>query len=208
MDLRDGFVTFRWPDPRSGPYMVQIRMEPIRGRFEVVELAMGSVKDDVRITGSELREVRVAELARKAAELMLGIDVSRRLDLPPPETIIDTRTGQELTGEDRSAWLARREKRVGAPARREANRERAALSAVPRAPKRGGRADDAVIAEIYDEAFRKRVPTTKAIAERLGISETAAAKRVHRARLSGYLPPTEQGRAAANTQQRGRAKRR
>lgn len=205
MNLRspeEGFVTFPWPDRRYGPFMVQIRMEPIGARFEVVELAIGSLGDDERITGSELRDVRVAELAREYAQFLLKMDVSRRLEPSPPEVIIDS-SGRELTGPERDAWLANREAHV-APARRAAQRERAALAAVPRASKRAAAVGDDVVARIYDDAFRNHVSTTRAVAQALGISETAAAKRVHRARSNGFLPPTEKGRAAANTQQKKR----
>ena len=55
-----------------------------------------------------------------------------------------------------------------------------------------------IVAKVYDEAWQEGRSPTKAVADLLGISQAAAAKRVARARDKGYLPPTGRGRASGN----------
>lgn len=52
----------------------------------------------------------------------------------------------------------------------------------------------AKVAAIYTAAWQEGRPPTKAVAESLGISRSAAAKRVRRARDAGHLPDTRQGK--------------
>lgn len=51
------------------------------------------------------------------------------------------------------------------------------------------------VARIYTEAWQQGKRPTKAVAEALGISSSAAAKQVSRARALGHLPPTAKGKA-------------
>lgn len=53
----------------------------------------------------------------------------------------------------------------------------------------------AEVAAIYMAAWQARENPTQAVAERVGLSRSAAAKRVARARAAGLLPPTSKGRA-------------
>ena len=193
VDLIDGYIPLRWPDRSRGPYYAQLKMENRDGRVEVVALAVGSVKDDTPITGTMLRRVRIAELAREAADLMLGLDVSRRFEAGP---LIDN-TDQHGRLLD-AAFHEQREK-FWEPGKVAADKERAALAAVPATPPRH---DDADIARIYLEAFAMHRPPTKAVAETLGISPAAAAKRVWRIRRARLLPQTEPGRAAGQDRKR------
>jgi hypothetical protein len=56
--------------------------------------------------------------------------------------------------------------------------------------------DDALrlVAEVYQAAWARRPDPTAAVAEAFGLSKSAAAKRVARARARGFLPPTTQGK--------------
>jgi hypothetical protein len=54
----------------------------------------------------------------------------------------------------------------------------------------------AEVAAIYMAAWRARGNPTKAVAESLSLSRSAAAKRVARARQAGLLPATTKGRPA------------
>jgi hypothetical protein len=51
----------------------------------------------------------------------------------------------------------------------------------------------AEVADVYRQAWRDGRPPTKAVAKHFQISDSAAAKRVMRARQGGLLPPTEKG---------------
>jgi hypothetical protein len=193
MDLIDGYIPLRWPDRSRGPYYAQLKMQSRDGRFEVVALAVGSVKDDLPISGTVLREVRVAELAKEVADLLLRLDVSSRLEAGP---LIDD-TDQE--GRPLDAAFHEQRERFWEPGRVAADKERAAMAAVPATPPRH---DDAGIARIYLGAFARHQAPTKAVAEALGISQAAAAKRVWRIRRAGLLPETKQGRATGQAGQR------
>jgi hypothetical protein len=52
----------------------------------------------------------------------------------------------------------------------------------------------AEVAEVYQRAWQEGRPPTQAVAEHFTISQSAAAKRVSRARQAGYLPLTTRGR--------------
>jgi hypothetical protein len=192
MEIRDGYITLPWPHRLAGPYAVQIRMEELGDRFEVVEIALGSVRNNLPITGRLLRQVRVAELAAEVAELFQRLDISKRLE--PGEPLNAAEMEAESPG-----WRARRDEAFAAEYAA-ARREREAIAAVPGAQRRHV---DEEIARLYNEAFRQHRPPTKAVAESLGITVAAAAKRVARIRRLGLLPTTQQGRAAGT----GRRKR-
>lgn len=184
-------------------------MEVLHDRFEVVELAIGSVRDNVPITGSVLREVRVAELAAEAAELLRRLDVAARLEPGPVDVVIGV-DGKPVSAEERAEWEASRAKWfaenheiapgvvIGQPA---ADRERSALART--LGQRPGVADED-IANVYNEAFRLHRRPTQAVAKALGISTTAAAKRVARIRRNrpDLIPETTQGRASGSNRRR------
>lgn len=53
------------------------------------------------------------------------------------------------------------------------------------------------VARVYIEAHAVGAFPTRAVAEHFGIPPTTAHKRVHKARLAGYLPATTPGKAAS-----------
>ena len=187
MDLRNGFWTLRWPHREAGPYQVAIRLAKVAGRLEVVEIAVGSVKDDLPISGAKLRELRVAELAAEVADVYLRLGV----DLGDVELVNASELGPDfgMAG--------------GRPEFEHefAERDRELLATVPRAPVRSPASE---MVRIYDEAFQRHQPPTKAVAAAFGISYSAAAKRVATARRNGLLPPTRQGRRAGNRRKENR----
>ena len=185
MELRDGFVTLRWPDRRKGPYEAAIKFAEVGGRQEVVEVILGSVKDNLPITTTDvLRRVPLAELAAEAAGVLDHIGAWRSIHpgLPLNWAELD------------AATLARREVAFAGEIQA-AERFRLGMAKAAGAQRhRYGPGDLALIAEIYRSAHRLRRPPTKAVAEALGISYAAAAKQVARARQGGYLRPTTQGK--------------
>ena len=54
------------------------------------------------------------------------------------------------------------------------------------------------VAAVYDKAWRRGDNPTRAVAEDLTITRSAAAKQVARARAAGYLPPAQRGKARGN----------
>ena len=61
------------------------------------------------------------------------------------------------------------------------------------------------VARIYFDAFHDHRPPRQAVAEALGLSPSAAAKRIARCRAAGYLGPAEQGKATIGIGGRGSA---
>jgi ribosomal protein S27AE len=185
VDLRSGFIPIRWPDATTGPFVAAIRLAEIRGRFEVAEVSLGSLRDDRAIDGRVLRRVRLAELAAVALDRVQRQDLLAGA-LDPPELL----NAAEMTAE----WLERRELAV-APERAEATRVRDLVSDATKG-RRYPPGHLSAVAEIYRDAHRRRQAPTKAVAEAMGISRNAAAKLVARAREKHLLGPTTPGRAA------------
>ena len=61
------------------------------------------------------------------------------------------------------------------------------------------------VARIYFDAYRDHRPPRQAVAEALGLSPSAAAKRIARSRAAGFLGPAEQGKATVGLMGRGDA---
>jgi len=57
------------------------------------------------------------------------------------------------------------------------------------------------VAQVYRHAWETGQPPTRAVAEHFTISQSAAAKRVSRARQAGYLPLTTRGKPGARRQE-------
>jgi len=192
MDHDGRFVQVRWPDSRTGPYLAQLRLEELNGRYEVVELRIGTRRDNRRITGEIVRGLRLSELAAQAASQLAKMDaVAPQLD-----------PGVPLNAADMPAsWHAEREA-AWAPMVEERNRQRRLVAEAA-----GGSGRYAIdhferVAAIYRRAYALHQPPTKAVATELGITSSAAAKQVSRARDKGLLPPTTPGRAAATNKRR------
>jgi hypothetical protein len=67
--------------------------------------------------------------------------------------------------------------------------------------------DPGVVAEIYRTAFAVGLNPTKAVAERLGITPTAAGKQVERARKKGVLEPAPRPGVPGLAKRKARKKR-
>lgn len=157
--------------------MAQVRMAEMNGRFEVVELRVGSVKDNRVVNGQLLRRVRIAEMAADAAAQI------SRYDLVAPEH----EPGLVLNAAAMDAtWKGKRDDSM-APHKAEMDRQRRVVAEAN--PLK-------LVAAIYSEALRLHQHPTKAVEKALDITPAAAAKRVSRARDKGFLSRTTQGKAA------------
>jgi len=161
-------------------------MEEMNGRYEVVELRVGSVKDNRVVNGQLLRSVRVAEMATVAAERIAELGaVAPEHDPGVPLNIA------EMDAE----WLEARAAAM-APHREEVDRRRNLLAESRTGAGRYPADHLDRVASIYNAALRVHRHPTKAVAEAFGISISAAAKQVVRAREKGLLKATTQGKTA------------
>ena len=175
-DVENAFP-WRWPNPKVGPYEVFLRMGDLDGRYEVLAVEVRSVGDQLPITSTVLRTVRVHELAGKlAAQTLPLLSDPWALELVTNEADMD------------AEWHRRREVAV-APMRQAFERSRDAV-----AERVKTEATLEGVARIYVEARRRQLHPTKAVAEALGITHNAAAHRVRRAREAGHLGKTTRGR--------------
>ncbi len=161
-------------------------MAELNGRYEVVELRLGSVKDNRVVNGQLLRSVRVAAMAATAAEQIAA------LDLVAPE--LDPGVPLNASAMD-ADWAEARDKAMS-PHRKDRDRLRGLVVEARVGPGRYPSGHLERVAEVYDGALRVHHHPTKAVAEAFGISVTAAAKQVVRAREQGLLRKTTQGKAA------------
>lgn len=156
-----------WPDATKGPWTIDLIWQVVDGRAECMGATITSVPLDA--THMDLDQAQKEGLASPTP---LSATLWREL---PIATIIDNDRAKTLewiddgaVGMERSEWEGRG---------------------------RRPRYSAAEVARIYTEAWRKGEPPTKAVAEALGISRSAAAKQVARARALGFIATTERGRA-------------
>lgn len=171
-------VCWRWPDPKTGPYEVFVRMGDLHGRFEVLAVEVRSIGDRLKVTSTLLRNVRLEELATKTAAFIQPL-------LSDPTDIRGVTNAADM-GEE---WRRRREEAL-APERQAFERLRGRVKA--RAPVT---LED--VAAIYSKANAQHLEPTKTVAEKLGITYAAAAHRVQDAREARLLPKTTRGRATS-----------
>lgn len=168
------------PDP-AGPFKAAVTWQLLEGRWEAVGLALSFADEsDVRpLHTVDLRKLRLPEIVKNG-----GVELRRQLaersadlKLPPDEPLDRDQYRQRLL-EQREA-------------------EKAETAAKPRGPGRPStsRRELEEIAHIYGEAFFAHEPPTKAVAEGLGLTYSAAAKRIATCRKLGILGEAERGKA-------------
>jgi hypothetical protein len=164
-------VEVRFPDRRAGPYLARLEFGEVGGRLELTELTVTSVTRKRIIDGRRLRTMRLSELVAEALRHLQG-------DLEPGE-LLNAADYDEAHHQKRAeAWSDYKQLVIGSATGR-------------RYPARHLER----VANIYSEALRRQQHPTQAVAKALGISPTAAAKQVHRARALGLLKQTTQGKA-------------
>lgn len=172
----------RWSDRDAGPYLVTVGWRLLGERWEPVELTTTVVPEQGMrpLHTTDLRALRLpAIVARATVELRRQLKVDR----------------DALEAAPAAPPSSRREYRL------ELLRRREAAEALQAAQPRGrGRPPIPLgelreVARIYAEAFRAKRPPTRAVAETLGLSYAAAAKRVASCRKVGVLGAAEQGKA-------------
>lgn len=195
MDL--GSKDLLWRDPDGGDWLVQVHLAAIDGRAECVGIEFRSfgetqlerwIHDELPekgestgvVSASLIRTLPVGRLISEAKQTAIR---HAELTANPQPLSEETRELERRSGVEGAldAFLASR-----------AIRARAAVLPALRA----GRPpiyDPAEIAEVY---LRGGAAPTLAVAEHFHISRSAAAKRVARARESGFLDKTTQGKTS------------
>ncbi len=179
-DAPDDEPVLLWPDPRQGPWRIRLVWAPVRGRIECVGMEIRGYRKTNEEWPPELP-------AWDEDPPILQTSILR--DMPLHSIVGDVRREMAEQGEGFRAWLAAQPE-FADPEAQEGFRQLAAFwHELP-----GSVSGLAEVARVYDEAWRAGKPPTKAVAEHFVISDSAAAKRVSRARKAGLLPETTRGR--------------
>jgi hypothetical protein len=187
MDLRDDFHTVMWPDPKRGPYVAQIRMGEIAGRWEVLEVAIGSVKDTEPVTGATMRVPRLSALASEFASQITATLAANEPGIGQPRNAAEMDEQWHEARAPSATASAAEDQRV-----RDLIAHKAGVKRYPTDHLKK-------VAEVYTRAFEARQRPTKAVKEAFGLTTSAAANQVLRARDAGLLPKTPKGKANAAT---------
>lgn len=168
-----------WQDPDGNVWDVVTEWAEVDGRAECVGLTLRSYHFDGEVGGRRLLRVRPT---RKAAIQPVTSTIWRAFNAAG---FIEQRRRVMAEG----TGTMRKHEKFRAPRRR-------GLTGADGNPLPPMDALEAV-ARVYTDASNAGRNPTKAVAEAFTLSDSAAAKRVSRARAAGLLPPTTAGRARA-----------
>ena len=186
---RERTSVIRWPDKDAGPYLVSVGWRLLGERWECVELALTIAEEgELRpLHTVDLRALRLPPIVAKAAVVLREELAQER------EQVRASQTRPTSRAEYRGMLLERRQA------------DEALRAAQPRKPGRPPVPDSELqrVARIYFDAYHDHRPPRQAVAEALGLSPSAAAKRIARSRAAGFLGPAEQGKATIGITGRG-----
>jgi hypothetical protein len=168
-----------WPDDRRGPWLIVVTWAGIRGRLEPVGLEIRGYREgdwpSVLPTRDQGPAILTTTTVRELPFATIVAELRRQRAAQHADFIDFLAAQPENQAEADQEWL-RRLKSAGT--RRHA--------------------EVAEVAEVYRQAWEVTgLPPTRAVATHFGISQSAAAKRVSRARQAGYLPLTTRGKPRA-----------
>jgi hypothetical protein len=173
-----------WPDRRRGPWLIEGTWGVVAGRWECVGLSARSVRRATETWAEHLPlEASTAEGAPLTAELWRSVPVGK--------VVAEMRRRQVA---ENAANLRAAKRLPHAPAWA-LDEMQNALDMWSSPVLRDGTAPERT-ASVYLAAWREGRNPTRAVAEHFTISDSAAAKRVARARAAGLLPKTKPGKAA------------
>ena len=176
-------TTLPWPDEQAGEFELTLQWLLLGERWECVGLAFGFAE------GALPRPVRTADLR----QLHVPAEVDRHFELLRAKLAGAAQEELAQPQPKANSQLEYRQQLLQSRRRKEALRAKG--------PKKPGRpplplAELARVAEIYIAAFKAHEPPRRAVAVELGISPTAAAKRIASCREVGLLGPAERGKAS------------
>jgi len=166
-----------WPDARRGPWLIRVMWANVEGRLECAGLEIRSYRDSGQAWPPELP-------TRDQRPTILTTTTIRKL--PFATIIADLRREKARVHRDFIDFLA-------VQPGYESEADQAKLRRLRPVGSRRASAS-AEVAEVYRQAWEDGRPPTRAVAEHFVISQSAAAKRVSRARQVGYLPTTTRGK--------------
>jgi hypothetical protein len=193
-----GSETLRWRDRDGRDWLVQVQLAIVDGRAECVGLDLRSYRQDgvrlERFTHDDFPEkgeaagvvtaslLRAFPVGRLIAEAKQTARILAEQDAEPPPVPDELRELERRAGVEGGAdyWRAFR-----------------AIQAHERLPAlRGGRPPIYDLEEVAKVYLRGGATPTRAVAEHFHISRSAAAKQVARARETGFLDKTTQGKTS------------
>jgi hypothetical protein len=168
-----------WPDDQRGPWLIVVTWAGIAGRLEPVGLEIRGYREGDWPTVLPARDQDPAILTTTTVR-----------ELPFATIVAELRRQRAAQHADFIDFLAAQPE----------NQAQADQESLRRLRSAGTRrhAEVAEVAEVYRQAWEVNgLPPTRAVAAHFGISQSAAAKRVSRARQAGYLPLTTRGKPRA-----------
>ena len=173
-----------WPDPQTGPWLITVTWADFEGRLEPVSLEIRGYREDGQAWPPVLP-------LRDQGPAILATTTLR--EIPFATIVADLRRQRAAQHADFIDFLAAQPEYQTEADQASLRRLRSSGTRRPAAL--------AEVAEVYRHAWRDGRPPTRAVAEHFVISQSAAAKRVARARQAGYLPLTTQGKPGARRQE-------
>ena len=169
-----------WPDEQAGPYLLTVGWRRMGERWECVSLTV-TIAEEANLRAlqtTDLRGLRLPAITARAAVKLrreLAAEVEELRVQGPPRGRTQYRAATLELRRASEALQAAQPRRVGRPATPAAELQR--------------------VSRIYAKAYLDHRPPTRAVAEALGLSYSAAAKRVAQCRLAGFLGEAERGKA-------------
>lgn len=176
-----------WPDQRTGPWLIVVTWTNIEGRLEPVGLEIRSYRER---EGGQAWPPALPTWDQ--APPVLSTTILR--GLPFATIVTDLRRERQ---EIHIAWVDG----MAADPQWQSEPDQAALRRLRSAGTRQPTAALAAVAEVYRQAWQDGRKPTRAVAKHFVISQSAAAKRVSRARQAGDLPLTTRGKPGVRRQQ-------
>jgi hypothetical protein len=190
-DLHDHVASYQdallWPDERTGPWLIVVTWADIEGRIEPVGLDLRSYRE----REGDKAWPRVLPTWDQGPSILATTTLR---ELPIATIVADLRRERRAAHAEFTDWLA-------AQPEWQSDADKAAVERLRGAGTRRSAAHLAEVARVYQHAWDTGQAPTRAVAEHFTISQSAAAKRVSRARQAGYLPITTRGKPRAERQE-------
>lgn len=177
-----------WPPGARRPdYWLTLKLGEVRGRLECVSVTVRAEGEGRVVSSATMRALPIARLVAEAVRKLRIAVAAGQIDPGPPPMV--AHLDGTLTEPD--AELRRHRDEFWAQARQWADELAPILARSGRFPPEHLQH----VARVYKEAARWQRNPTAAVGEHYGVTRSAAAKWVSRARQGGLLPPARPGRA-------------
>lgn len=176
----DRIRTIPWPSPDVPLYEVAVELGEVQGRMECVGVTVRAKAPGRVVSGTTLRELALGRLVAEALRELQGLYLTAEIG-----------EGEIMNAGDLSAERLRARAEFWAATRRDAERLLPVIARSGALAKGRRYPPDHLqhVAAAYTEAARLRRDPTAAVGEAYGVTRSAAAKWVARARQRGLLAP-------------------